>query len=296
MESWWCWMRAWVDSELCKLCLIYSRSQDLVKVKHTDILHELLIKIADLIQTSAGRSYVFANSFNIVKQITNLEDPYKHVKKELNQVGVQLAQLIRGELEAVGWDIRIAMRFSAAANIIDTSTLGYEPLDLQKAIWHEPFIEEEVVLPRNKHIYLVLDNAGEAAVDLLLAYALMKNGYRVSIIVRSESYEIDVLKDDLMDLRELIDEDVEIIETPGNMPPIFYIDNDDSYVIAKGIANLEASLEINRTNSLHLLRAKCDVLAKALRVPKNSPLIITGETFKKVIQENMLIREQSSKV
>jgi uncharacterized protein with ATP-grasp and redox domains len=289
-------MRAWVDSELCKLCLIYSRSQDLVKVKHADILHELLIKIADLIQTSAGRSYVFANSFNIVKQITNLEDPYKHVKKELNQVGVQLAQLIRGELEAVGWDIRIAMRFSAAANIIDTSTLGYEPLDLQKAIWHEPFIEEEVVLPRNKHIYLVLDNAGEAAVDLLLAYALMKNGYRVSIIVRSESYEIDVLKDDLMDLRELIDEDVEIIETPGNMPPIFYIDNDDSYVIAKGIANLEASLEINRTNSLHLLRAKCDVLAKALRVPKNSPLIITGETFKKVIQENMLIREQSSKV
>jgi uncharacterized protein with ATP-grasp and redox domains len=267
-----------------------------VKVKHADILHELLIKIADLIQTSAGRSYVFANSFNIVKQITNLEDPYKHVKKELNQVGVQLAQLIRGELEAVGWDIRIAMRFSAAANIIDTSTLGYEPLDLQKAIWHEPFIEEEVVLPRNKHIYLVLDNAGEAAVDLLLAYALMKNGYRVSIIVRSESYEIDVLKDDLMDLRELIDEDVEIIETPGNMPPIFYIDNDDSYVIAKGIANLEASLEINRTNSLHLLRAKCDVLAKALRVPKNSPLIITGETFKKVIQENMLIREQSSKV
>jgi len=289
-------MRAWVDSELCKLCLIYSRSQDLVKMKHADILHELLIKIADLIQTSAGRSYVFANSFNIVKQITNLEDPYKHVKKELNQVGVQLAQLIRGELEAVGWDIRIAMRFSAAANIIDTSTLGYEPLDLQKAIWHEPFIEEEVILPRNKHIYLVLDNAGEAAVDLLLAYALMKNGYRVSIIVRSESYEIDVLKDDLMDLRELIDEDVEIIETPGNMPPIFYIDNDDSYVIAKGIANLEASLEINRTNSLHLLRAKCDVLAKALRVPKNSPLIITGETFKKVIQENMLIREQSSKV
>ncbi len=289
-------MRAWVDSELCKLCLIYSRSQDLVKMKHADILHELLIKIADLIQTSAGRSYVFANSFNIVKQITNLEDPYKHVKKELNQVGVQLAQLIRGELEAVGWDIRIAMRFSAAANIIDTSTLGYEPLDLQKAIWHEPFIEEEVILPRNKHIYLVLDNAGEAAVDLLLAYALMKNGYRVSIIVRSESYEIDVLKDDLMDLRELIDEDVEIIETPGNMPPIFYIDNDDSYVIAKGIANLEASLEINRTNSLHLLRAKCDVLAKALRVPKNSPLIITGETFKKVIHENMLIREQSSKV
>jgi uncharacterized protein with ATP-grasp and redox domains len=289
-------MRAWVDSELCKLCLIYSRSQDLVKVKHADILHELLIKIADLIQTSAGRSYVFANSFTIVKQITNLEDPYKHVKKELNQVGVQLAQLIRGELEAVGWDIRIAMRFSAAANIIDTSTLGYEPLDLQKAIWHEPFIEEEVILPRNKHIYLVLDNAGEAAVDLLLAYALMKNGYRVSIIVRSESYEIDVLKDDLMDLRELIDEDVEIIETPGNMPPIFYIDNDDSYVIAKDIANLEASLEINRTNSLHLLRAKCDVLAKALRVPKNSPLIITGETFKKVIQENMLIREQSSKV
>jgi len=289
-------MRAWVDSELCKLCLIYSRSQDLVKMKHADILHELLIKIADLIQTSAGRSYVFANSFNIVKQITNLEDPYKHVKKELNQVGVQLAQLIRGELEAVGWDIRIAMRFSAAANIIDTSTLGYEPLDLQKAIWHEPFIEEEVILPKNKHIYLVLDNAGEAAVDLLLAYALMKNGYRVSIIVRSESYEIDVLKDDLMDLRELIDEDVEIIETPGNMPPLFYIDNDDSYVIAKGIANLEASLEINRTNSLHLLRAKCDVLAKALRVPKNSPLIITGETFKKVIQENMLIREQSSKV
>lgn len=289
-------MGVWVDNELCKLCLIYNRAQDLVKVKHINNLHELLVKIADLIQTSTGRSHVFSNSFNIVKQITNLRDPYKQLKKELNQVGLQLARRIRERLESVGWDLRIAMRVSAAANIIDTSTLGYEPLDVQKAIWHEPFIEEEVILPRNKLIYLVLDNAGEAAVDLLLAYALVRNGYRVSIIVRSESYEIDVLKDDLMDLHELIDEDVEIIETPGNIPPIFYVDSDDSYVIAKGIANLEASLEINRKNSLHLLRVKCDVLAKALRVPKNSPLIITSETFKKLIQENMLIREQSSKV
>ena len=92
-------------------------------------------------------------------------------------------------------------------------------------------------------------------------------------MVRKESYEIDVLRNDI----EL--NNIDVIETHGNLSPVLYIDK--GFVVAKGIANAEAYIEGGKTSSLHLLRAKCDVIARLFKVPKNSVLIVTGETLKK---------------
>ncbi|MEM2229864.1 MAG: ARMT1-like domain-containing protein [Ignisphaera sp.] len=263
----------WIDNGLCKLCLIYSRSKDMINLKKVELLDKMLIELANIIRKNYSRTYAFTYSFNIVKQLTENLDPYRDVKKELNETGRRLSVIVEKYLESVGWNLREALRISAAANIVDTSVLGYEAKNIEECIWDKPVIEEEVEVPKNIDVYIVLDNAGEAAIDLLLAKALKLNGYRVSIVVRKESYEIDILRNDI----EL--NDIDVIETYGNLSPVLYIDK--GFVIAKGIANAEAYIEGGKTPSLHLLRAKCDVIARLFKVPKNSVLIVTGETLKK---------------
>ena len=172
-----------------------------------------------------------------------------------------------------------ALRISAAANIIDTSVLGYENTrSLEEAIFDKPAIEEDVEIPKNEDIYLVIDNAGEAEIDKLLAKALTIHGYRVFIVVRSEPYEIDET------VETFENEGFNVIATPGNISPVAFIDR--GFVIAKGIANAEAYIEFGKTKSLHLLRAKCDVISKRFNVPKNSILIVSGDTLRKVMAPN----------
>lgn len=268
----------WINNESCKLCLICSRSKDLINLKKAENLDQLLIELAKIIKITKSRSQAFAQSFNIVKNIIGSSDPYKETKKILNEIGRKLAETVEVYLKNVNWNIYEAIRISAAANIVDTSVLGYEPKKMDESIWDKPAIEEYYEIPRNKAIYVVLDNAGEAVIDFLMIRALKFNGYKVAVVIREESYEIDILRNDLN-----FENDIEIIETPGNLPPIFYIDS--GFVIAKGIANAEAYLENENENlhTLHLLRAKCDVIASAFNVAKNSVLVVSGKTIKKTL-------------
>lgn len=259
----------WINS-LCKLCLVYSRVKDLITLRREDAIPELLVCLADIVKRENSRSKAFAEAFNIIKLLTNSNDPYVETKAKLNELGKKIYTYAEKYLEEKGWDLREAFRVSAAANIIDTSVLGYEAKNLEEAIWDRPAIEDVPEIPRDKDVYVVLDNAGEAIIDMLLVKALKIHGYNVYVVVRKESYEIDVLKNDIGS--------PDIVETPGNLSPVFYMDR--GFVIAKGIANAEAYVEVGKIPSIHLLRAKCEVIARAFDIPKNSVMIISGKTLK----------------
>lgn len=267
----------WFNSKYCKLCLIYSRSKDLIELGYAHKLSELLHHLSELVNVNS-RSVAFTDSYNVIKTLTTSSDPYKEVKKSLTVLGKSVAKVVEEHLEGVGWDLRTALSVSAAANIIDTSVLGYNPSKgLIDAVWDKPVLEEHIEIPRDRKIYLILDNAGEAEIDKLLAKALVRNGYNVTILVRSESYEIDVTINDVDN-----DVNVPILSTPGNKPPIMYVS--DGFAIAKGLANAEAYLEWGRIDSLHLFRAKCDVISELLKVPKNSSVIVFGKTLRKFLE------------
>jgi len=231
----------------------------------------MLRVLAGIIESYRSRTLSFVEAFEYVKKVAGVSDPYYKLKSELKVVGRSVAAEVRRYLSSVNWDVGEALRISAAANILDTAVLGFEPKDVGEAIWDRPAIEESVNIPKDSIIYLVLDNAGEAEVDMLLARALKEHGYRVVIAVRGESYEIDVTRDD-------IDNEFEIIETPSSISPIKYLSN--GFIIAKGIANAEAYIEFSELPSIHLLRAKCDVIAYMFNVKKNSILILSGSTVK----------------
>ncbi|MDK6029125.1 ARMT1-like domain-containing protein [Ignisphaera sp. 4213-co] len=272
-------MSMWIDNDYCKLCLIYSRSKDLIDLGCGNKLPALLKKLAKIVDEENSRSKAFTSSFEYIKRVVKNKDPYQEKKNVLKEIGKRIAQNIEKHIASVNWDIREALRISAAANIIDTNVLGYENVhSLDEAIWDKPVIEDIPDIPKNEDIYLVLDNAGEAEVDKVLAKTLIHNGYKVFIVVRSKPYEIDVT------IKDFEESNFNIISTPGSISPIAYIDK--GFVIAKGIANAEAYAEFGKTKSLHLLRAKCDVIAKKFGVPKNSVLILSGDRIKKTFDKN----------
>ncbi len=261
----------WINKGLCKLCLIYSRTKDLINLGKEDMIPNMLRKLAEVTENYQSRTLSFVETFEYIKKITSTPDPYYRLKLELKTIGRNLAFEIERYLSSINWDIKEALRISAAANILDTTVLGFEPKELREAIWDKPAIEDFINIPKDSTIYLVLDNAGEAEIDILLAKALKKHGYKVIITVRRDSYEIDVTRND-------IDEEFEVFETPSSISPIKYLSN--GFIIAKGIANAEAYIEFGKQPSIHLLRAKCDVIAQAFNVKKNSILIVSGDTIK----------------
>lgn len=269
-----------INENLCRLCLVYSRSKDLIAFNRGSELPRLLRYIADLLDRKNNRTEIFAESYNYVKMLANSFDPYTYMKKQLTDMGRKVVEKVKRYLAERNWDLHEAIKISAAANIIDTSVIGYEPIDLDKAIWDKPAIDKYTEIPKDKKIVIVLDNAGEAEIDLILAETLVRNGYNIAIAVRKEPYEIDITYHDIAD--RVTDLNIEIITTPGNISPVVHLK--DGFAIVKGIANLESNIEIGMVESLHLFRAKCEVLAKIFNVPKNSPIIITGEILKNIFR------------
>jgi len=260
----------WLDNANCRLCLIYSRTGDLTRLGKAERLPDLLNELVALLK-EPSRSVAFSTSFQAVAKLVGKEDPYRDYKEKLVAIGKRVAESVRHRLAQASWDLRMALRIAAAANIVDTSVLGYRPKKLEEAVWDLPAIEEYVSLPDS--VYYVLDNAGEAQIDLVVAEALEKNGIKPTFVVRSEPYEIDVLEKDLGIYN--------VVKTPGNISPVRWL---QGFAIAKGIANLEAYVEWNAAQTLHLFRAKCDVLARVFSVPRNAPIIISGPKASAIIR------------
>lgn len=264
----------WIDEGKCRLCLISSRTSDLIKLNEIDFIPQALRMIAKMLEEEKKtRDEIFVESFNGIKGLINNEDPYMSLKRDLNKLGQELSIELRKVLEENQWNLELAMKFSASANIIDTSVLGYEPKELREAIWDEPVKFGEVALPsKDTTIYFILDNSGEAYVDLLFIEALKKSKYDVKTVIREKSYEIDATTKEFK---------ADII-TPSNYSPVKYIR--DGFIIAKGIANLEAYISIeNSPPALLLFRTKCDVLSMKFRVRKNTPIIAEGYYAKKLL-------------
>ena len=258
----------WLDRR-CILCLVHSRVGDAVKLGRTDVVPALLDRLK-LRVTDPSRSRAFADSFRDLAQLMAAADPYAEYKRRLVEVGRRAAQIARKIVAGSGWDVRVAARVSAAANIIDSNVLGYSPAPLEEALKDEPAIEEWV--EPGDRVAIVLDNAGEAEVDAVLAEALDRSGRRPMFVVRAEPYEIDVT---VLDAAS----SYPIYVSPGNTPPILSsLPQADTYLV-KGIANMEAYLEARpRIEALLLFRAKCDVLPDIFSVPRNAPIMIRGET------------------
>jgi len=84
----------------------------------------MLVEFSNLVKVES-RTKAFTRSFEALKVIAGMGDPYSVYKRRLREVGARVAMKAREHMASVGWKLKEALRISAATNIVDTSVLGY---------------------------------------------------------------------------------------------------------------------------------------------------------------------------
>ncbi|MCE4603045.1 MAG: ARMT1-like domain-containing protein [Desulfurococcales archaeon] len=205
-----------------------------------------------------------------------------HIKDALNSHTLQALPRIIGLLNGE----RSALAVMANANAVDYRMPWLQGGPLDEAGFRAHVDEGAVRLLREAgSIAILLDNAGEAVVDI--AYALLRasQGVRVVLVARSMEYETDVTQAEAKrltaDIAEALGLDpgpVEVLGTGTDYPaPIRSkihpataeaLDGVD-LVISKGIANFEALMEEcwpSPDRVIVALKAKCPPVARELGV------------------------------
>lgn len=225
---------------------------------------------------SRGRTQLFVESYRLAR------DRVDHLKDAYNSHVLQALPRIAGLLESD----HDALALLANANSVDYRMPWLQARPLEGVAYRAHIDPAAVEAIRGARRFVVLlDNAGEAVIDL--AYALLKasQGVRVTVVARSMEYETDVTLPEARrlaaDVAEALGLDsglVQVLGTGSDYPaPIRgrlgpeaegAIEEAD-VVLSKGIANLEALMEEcwpEPGKTIVALKAKCPPIARELGV------------------------------
>lgn len=219
---------------------------------------------------------------------TGVCDPYKTIKDRdiasAHSLMPHMKDLISTKEDKLYWTLKAA----AVGNVMDIA-ITKDP-KLENRIDKEfnlPFVKCDIdkfkeELKTAKTILYIGDNCGESVFDTLLIEKLSEYA-PVTFVVRNQAIINDVTMEDA--IKSGIDKYARIISSGSNCPgtviskcnkEFVEIFNNADIVISKGQGNYETLNEEKRRIYM-LLKAKCDIIGKVLRVPKNSYVFTTEE-------------------
>jgi len=266
--------KGFIHPDHCRKCLMESRSKYNVLSKSQ--LEEMASRVGEL-----GRTRVFVETYGALVEKLG-RDPLSDEKRKLNK---EIAEIVPRDLYR-NKSFREVLPLLATANAVDWGMVGYE-YDINDVLsgWENTVVLDmpEIDLGR---VVIVLDNAGEAVLDLLAGERLHELGYEIIFLARSLPYETDITLGEAEWLAGYLGIDLPIIGTGSRYPATFLEEMPDNIkglievsdlVLAKGIANLEAALESipdeMQGKFYHLLRAKCIPMTELFGVPQATPII-----------------------
>lgn len=214
---------------------------------------------------------------NAVKKITRNSDPYRQMKDREIALAGELSKKIK--LKPDGF--KKYLEFAALGNTIDF----FRPLDIIRQDMKEPvnFIIDDSKLfeAKLKHAARVLylaDNAGETFFDLPLI-RWMRRRASVAYVVKSAPVQDDITVEDIK-RSGLEDALGEILTTGTATPGIDFSQASAEFkrefdaadlILAKGMGYYESLSELPAEGKVfYCLKAKCQPVADALKVPLNS--------------------------
>lgn len=224
---------------------------------------------------------------SFVSEITGNNDPYKKLKEESTAFALKLLPLLKDELSISEDKFETAVRLAIAGNIIDFGANHNFKLDdvhkvisdsLTASLDRENLEKLRHKISEAKKILYIADNAGEIVFDRLL---LEMYPNKFVFAVRGSP----ILNDATIAEAEIsgLPTDLKIIDTGDNVPGVVLKDCSEQFkkefsscdlVISKGQGNFETLDETDKP-IFFLFKAKCDVIAKNLSVPKGALLIIS---------------------
>lgn len=218
-------------------------------------------------------------AFRKVKKLIKEEDPYLEFKLKSYEVSEKLVKELRSRIEEKeGYEkFRAIVLASVFANFLDPGApLGVGPEEVIEKISNGRIAKDEIsslyeYLSKIKSVTFVLDNAGEALVDLVLIEELWKMGLSIKIIAKGKPYQNDVTYSEAKKLG--FEEYGELISTRNDSvglisglvsKSVLKKMNETDLIIAKGMANFESfCYESPEKPTFSLLVAKCEPVANA---------------------------------
>ncbi|MGD0353145.1 MAG: ARMT1-like domain-containing protein [Dehalococcoidia bacterium] len=212
-----------------------------------------------------------------VKKITGNPDPYREMKDKEIAVARELSKQIKVE----PGNFQSCLKFAALGNTIDF----FRSLDIIQQDMKEPvnFVIDdskhfEAKIKHARRILYLADNAGEMFFDLPLV-RWMRRRASVAYVVKSAPVQDDITVEDIK-RAGLEDALGEILATGTATPGIDFSQaaaefkrefNTADLVFAKGMGYYESLSELVVEGKVfYCLRAKCQPVADALKVPLNS--------------------------
>jgi len=258
-------------------------------------LMEFLTNV-DVNKTSAPIVGQFA--YNLVAEMLGLEDPYKHLKDEYNQLALELYDEVKAIVDSAKDPLFEAIAVAALGNTIDFAAQHQMDLigdiknfSLQsfKINDYNEFKKSLEIINRNEGQLLILaDNSGEIVFDKLLVETIKKLYPHLEIIVAVRSKPIindATLKDaEFIGLTNIV-KVIESCPVPGidlsSATEEFksYFHEKNGIILSKGQGNFETmyGMEIPNKELFYLLKAKC-VLMERIFKAKIGDLIFKKKT------------------
>jgi len=283
-----------LDPFECVLCLVHGRLQQVAG--RLDLEARVLGHLAGLVARWRSRTEVFVESYGYLERLLG-RDIYAEKRRRLNEAAL-------GLLDGLGLEARSALglvELMAAANGVDIAMPGYRPsMDkVFRGLGEQPTWlgagpgNVDSLRGSVENLVVVLDNAGEAVIDIAAASRLASRlgAGRLYLVARSEPYEVDVTVREASELASRLAPGAAVVGTGGRYPVFYPFSSMEarrllrlprSLVLVKGIANLEAFMDYpgslgEGVRALFLLRAKCGPLSRFFGVAFAEPVVASAD-------------------
>ena len=213
------------------------------------------------------------------------EDPYKEIKVRADEVAKPFMERLDEDVMNSENPLRAAVMAAAVGNIMDfgDGSAISDPDEflavfdgmMAQGLSHDDTDLMREILERTSTVVYIFDNCGESQLDKVLIRQLRRMGKRVVGVVRGAPILNDVTLEDAE--RIGLNKELDRLLTTGkfcigfdwyDMPEDLVEEiSGCGLIIAKGMANLEASSDIDPPVPMaHILRTKCVPVARALGV------------------------------
>ena len=203
-------------------------------------------------------------------------DPYKDDKDAATAELLAIENDLRRDILAAEDPLRAAIAFSLAGNVGDLGTAGRDAGALRLAI--DDYGQFHAALADARSVLYILDKAGEVVCDKLVIEQL--HAPEITCVVRAAPIINDVTSEDIEPvglgrLATIVDIGVEALGVPLNLCSADFrgLFGEADVVISRGQANLETLDDADR-EVFHILRARCEPLARHLAVPTAAAVLL----------------------
>ncbi len=273
----------------CLPCLVNQvvKVAEMSDAEDKEFLFRKIFEYLSKIDFNATNPVIAGETFAILKQHINNDDPYKEIRRRYNQLFLELSETFEERINSSEDPFMQAIKYSIVGNIVDFNPIHnscledimkyFEDIDQVKLEINDVEKLKDNIVHSKRLLYLG-DNCGEICLDKLLIKQIKKINPQIEItfVTRGAPVVNDSIEEDAYFVG--IEQFAKIISNGDNsMGTMLHrtslefnnLFNKADVIISKGQSNYESLSEIDH-NIFFMLVTKCDVIAKDIGIPQKS--------------------------